>query len=75
VQNGDVIELDVPARTLTLKVDEAELKRRKAAWKPPAPRYERGYGSMFSRHITQADKGCDFDFLEGVAPIPEPEIH
>jgi dihydroxy-acid dehydratase len=75
VQNGDVIALDVPARSLTLRVDEAELARRRAAWKPPAPRYERGYGSMFSRHITQADKGCDFDFLEGVAPIPEPEIH
>jgi dihydroxy-acid dehydratase len=75
VKDGDVIELDVPARTLTLKVDEAELARRKAAWRPPAPRYERGYGSMFSHHITQADKGCDFDFLEGVAPIPEPEIH
>jgi dihydroxy-acid dehydratase len=75
VKNGDIISLDVPARTLTLQVDEAELARRRAAWKPPAPRYQRGYGTMFSRHITQADKGCDFDFLEGTAPIPEPEIH
>jgi len=75
VKDGDVISLDVPARTLTLQVDEAELARRRAAWKPPAPRYERGYGAMFSRHITQADKGCDFDYLEGTAPIPEPEIH
>ena len=75
VQNGDVIALDVPARSLQLNVDEAELSRRRAAWKAPAPRYERGYGWMFSRHITQADKGCDFDFLEGTMPIAEPEIH
>jgi dihydroxyacid dehydratase/phosphogluconate dehydratase len=60
---------------LTLDVDEAELARRRAAWKPPAPHYERGYGAMFSRHITQADRGCDFDFLEGTAAIPDPEIH
>src|SRR5256886_7099540 len=59
VKDGDVIALDVPARTLTLQVDEAELARRRAAWKPPAPRYQRGYGSMFSHHVTQADKGCD----------------
>jgi dihydroxy-acid dehydratase len=75
VKDGDLISLDVAARTLTLEVDEAELGRRRAAWKPPAPRYPRGYGIMFSRHITQADKGCDFDFLEGTEPIPEPEIH
>jgi dihydroxy-acid dehydratase len=37
--------------------------------------YPRGYGQMFAKHVTQADKGCDFDFLEGDAPIPEPEIH
>jgi dihydroxy-acid dehydratase len=75
VHEGDEIEVDVPGRRLALAVDEAELARRRAAWRPPAPRYERGYGAMFSRHITQADKGCDFDFLSGIAPIPEPEIH
>jgi dihydroxy-acid dehydratase len=75
VKDGDVIALDVPARTLTLQVDEAELARRRAAWRAPAPRFERGYGAMFSRHITQADKGCDFDFLEGTSPIADPEIH
>jgi dihydroxyacid dehydratase/phosphogluconate dehydratase len=75
VEDGDIIELDVARRKLDLKVDEAELARRRAAWKQPPSRYARGWGLMFSRHISQADKGCDFDFLEGTAPIPEPEIH
>ncbi len=75
VKTGDIIELDVPARRLTLRVDDAELGRRRAAWKQPPPRFERGYGVMFARHITQADRGCDFDFLEGTAPMAEPEIH
>jgi dihydroxy-acid dehydratase len=75
VQEGDLVTLDVPRRRLDLQVDEAELLRRRAAWRQPVPRYPRGFGLMFSRHITQADKGCDFDFLEGTAPIPEPEIH
>jgi dihydroxy-acid dehydratase len=75
VRDGDVIELDVPGRKLTLKVSEEELARRRAAWKPPTPRYERGYGAMFARHITQANEGCDFDFLERGAPTGEPEIH
>ena len=75
VQDGDVIELDVEARKLELKVSDAELARRKAQWKEPAPRYLRGYGALFSKHITQADQGCDFDFLHGGAPTPDPEIH
>ena len=75
VRDGDVIELDVPGRKLTLKVSDEELARRRAAWKPPAPRYERGYGAMFARHITQANEGCDFDFLERGPPTSEPEIH
>ena len=75
VQDGDVIELDVPARTLNLRVADAELARRRAAWTPPAPRYERGYGALFARHVTQANEGCDFDFLERGAPTPDPEIH
>src|SRR5438067_2289292 len=75
VKDGDLIELDVPGRRLELKVSEAELARRRAAWKQPEPRYERGYGALYQRHITQADAGCDFDFLEGTAPISEPEIH
>jgi dihydroxy-acid dehydratase len=75
VQEGDVIELDIPARRLTRKVGDEELARRRAAWQKPAPHYPRGYGAVFSQHVTQANKGCDFDFLEAGAPIPEPEIH
>jgi dihydroxy-acid dehydratase len=77
VQTGDVITLDVPARTLHLDVPEAELARRRDGLRTPAPRYGRGYGWMFSQHVKQADQGCDFDFLETDfgAPVPEPEIY
>jgi dihydroxy-acid dehydratase len=75
VRDGDLVTLDVPARTLELKVSDAELARRRAAWTKPAPRYARGFGALYQQHITQADQGCDFDFLEGTAPTPEPEIH
>jgi dihydroxy-acid dehydratase len=75
VQTGDEIEIDVDRRSIHLHVSDAELARRKAAWKPPAPKYLRGYGAMFSQHIGQADEGCDFDFLAGAGQIPEPEIH
>ena len=75
VRDGDVIELDVPARKLTLKVSDEELARRKAAWRPPAPRYGRGYGRVFASHVTQANEGCDFDFLERGDATPDPEIH
>ncbi len=75
VHDGDVIELDVAGRRLELKISDAELARRRAEWKMPPPRFERGYGALYQQHITQADQGCDFDFLEGIAPTPEPEIH
>jgi dihydroxy-acid dehydratase len=75
VASGDAIEVDVAARSIHLDVGEEELSRRRAAWKPPPPRYPRGYGAMFSAHIGQADEGCDFDFLAGKGGIPEPEIH
>ena len=52
-----------------------KLRRRRAAWKQPAPRYPRGYGALYSQHIGQADEGCDFDFLAPLGAIPEPEIH
>ena len=75
VQTGDEIELDVPRRALNLLVDDAELQRRRQEWRAPLKHYERGYGALFSRHITQANDGCDFDFLEGTSAIPEPQIH
>jgi dihydroxy-acid dehydratase len=75
VRNGDLIELDVEKRVLNLKIAEAEMQQRKGAWKPAARKYDRGYGAIFAQHVKQADEGCDFDFLEGTAPVPEPEIH
>ncbi|MCG6884843.1 MAG: dihydroxy-acid dehydratase [Silicimonas sp.] len=77
IETGDIIELDVPNRALNVRLTDADLADRRAAWTPPAPRYERGYGWMYTKHIEQADKGCDFDFLrtEFGAPVPEPEIN
>ncbi|NDL57113.1 IlvD/Edd family dehydratase [Phytoactinopolyspora mesophila] len=72
VRTGDWIELDVPARTLTLDVDEAELDRRRAAWSPPRPAAERGYVRMYIDHVQQADRGCDLDFLLGGSGAPVP---
>ncbi len=63
VRDGDEIELDVPNRRLTLCVDEAELAARRAAWTPPAEPASRGYTWLYRRHVLQADRGCDFDFL------------
>jgi len=75
VREGDEIELDVPNRRLELKVGARELSRRRTAWKPPQPPYGRGYGVIFARHATQANEGCDFDFLAAGPPVAEPEIH
>jgi dihydroxy-acid dehydratase len=75
VEDGDVIELDVSARRLTLHVSDEELEKRRADWQPPPAKYGRGYGALYLQHITQANEGCDFDFLESGPPIPEPEIH
>jgi dihydroxy-acid dehydratase len=76
VRNGDPISVDVEARTISLDVPEAEMEKRRAAMKAPEPRFERGYGWMFSRHIKQAHEGCDFDFLQTDfgAPVGEPDI-
>jgi dihydroxy-acid dehydratase len=75
LKEGDVVELDVPERRLNMRVNDDELGRRRVAWRPKEAIYPRGYGKLYMQHITQADQGCDFDFLEGTAPIPEPEIH
>jgi len=65
VENGDLIRLDVPARTIDLLVAEQELERRRQLWQKPAYHTERGYVSMYQRHVQQADKGADLDFLVG----------
>ena len=77
IETGDIVTIDVAARRIDMEVSDDELARRRAAWVPLAPRYERGYGWAFSRHIQQADEGCDFDFLrtEFGAPVPEPAIY
>jgi dihydroxy-acid dehydratase len=75
VKDGDTIELDVPGRRLTLRVSDEDLATRRAAWTPRAFPHPRGFGALYARHVTQADQGCDFDFLTGTAPVPEPEIH
>ena len=77
LRTGDVISVDVDARSIRMEVPDDELARRRAAWTPPEPRFGRGYGWMFSRHIQQANEGCDFDFLrtEHGAPVPEPDIY
>lgn len=64
LKNGDIVRLDLPQRRLDMLVSEEEIAQRRAAWQAPAPRYERGYGYLFSKHVTQADQGCDFDFLQ-----------
>jgi dihydroxy-acid dehydratase len=75
VRTGDLITLDVPARTLTLDVAEDELARRRAGWRPPRPRFERGYGALYLDHVTQANQGCDFDFLARPGANPQPDPH
>ena len=75
VRTGDMITLDVAARSISLDVDEAELAARRAAWVAPPPRFARGWGKLSADQISQANDGCDFKVLEGTAPTPEPEIH
>jgi dihydroxy-acid dehydratase len=65
VKTGDLIELDVKKRSLNLDVPEKELKKRRSNWTAPKPVVDRGYTSIFIKHVEQADKGCDFDFLKG----------
>jgi len=77
VHTGDIIEIDVERRVLNMKVSDPVLEQRRAALPPRPPRYERGYGHMFSSHVTQAPSGCDFDFLQSDfgAAVPEPPIY
>ena len=64
VRDGDVIELDVPARTLNVQLSEQELQGRRADWQPPQPKFARGYAKLYIDHVLQADEGCDFDFCK-----------
>ena len=79
VKDGDMISLDIETRRLDLLISNTEMAARKAAWRAPAPTFTRGYGALYLKHIQQADKGCDFDFLEpgygDGADAGEPEIH
>jgi dihydroxy-acid dehydratase len=68
IETGDRIRIDVPARTLDVLLERSELERRRAAWTPPA-REQRGYRRLYTDHVTQANEGCDLDFLRGHSPI------
>jgi dihydroxy-acid dehydratase len=78
VRDGDLIELDVPARKLNVLISDAEMTKRKQAWQAPLKKFDRGFGKMYSAHVLQADQGCDFDFLETSHQEQsgtDPEIH
>jgi len=74
VRTGDRIELNVVERRLQLLVDDSELALRRAAWTAPVQPYQRGFARLYQQHVTQAHEGCDFDFLQGTQPTPEPAI-
>jgi len=73
VQTGDLITLDVAARSLSLNISERTMARRLEQWQPPGPKFERGYGALYTEHITQANEGCDFGFLARRGRNPEPD--
>ena len=75
VRDGDLVRLDVDGRRLDLLITDDERTKRKAAWVKPEPKFARGYMSLYADRVTQAHQGCDFDFLDGKKPTPEPEIH
>jgi dihydroxy-acid dehydratase len=75
VRTGDRITVDVAARSINVKLSDAEIADRLKAYRPPSRDYPRGYNRLFAQHVRQANEGCDFDFLEGAGGIPEPEIH
>jgi dihydroxy-acid dehydratase len=65
VQDGDLIELDVPGRRLHLHISDEELARRLALWRAPPPALASGYWKLYIDHVLQADQGVDLDFLVG----------
>ena len=74
VRTGDEIELDVAERRIHWHVTAEEMDRRRCLWKPPVEKWERGYQTLFAKHVTQAHEGCDFDFLSGRSPYRDPDI-
>jgi len=75
IRTGDRVRLDVPAGTLDMLVDAEELGLRRASWRAPQTPYLRSYAALYRAHVSQAPQGCDFDFLTGQAPTPEPPIY
>ncbi|ULJ75712.1 L-arabinonate dehydratase [Rhizobium gallicum] len=75
LKTGDLIELDVNAGTINMRIDEAEIDRRRAEWKPAPSVYQRSFAALYQQHVSQADQGCDFDFLSGTAVVPDPAIY
>jgi len=73
IESGDLITLDVPARVLRVDISERTMESRRANWHPPAPRFGRGYGELYTEHVTQANEGCDFGFLARPGAYPEPD--
>jgi dihydroxy-acid dehydratase len=67
VRTGDWVQLDVPARTLRMEVDDQELSRRRQQWQPPGPSPARGYARLYVDHVLQANRGADLDFLVGAS--------
>jgi dihydroxy-acid dehydratase len=75
VKTDDIIELDIEAGTLNMLVSEEELANRRENLKPTHKTFERSYAALYQQHVTQADEGCDFDFLQAGSDVPEPPIH
>jgi dihydroxy-acid dehydratase len=75
LRTGDRVALDVEAGTLDMLVDAAEIERRRAAWTPPPTPYKRSFAALYQQHVTQANEGCDFDFLGRGDPVPDPVIY
>ena len=77
LRSGDIVRMDLDSRRLDMLVDDAELAARRDAWSAPEPRFQRGWGWMFSKHVGQADSGCDFDYLQRDhgAAAGEPDIY
>ncbi len=75
VRSGDMIELDVEARSIRMDLSDEELARRRAEWTPPVQPFGRGWTMLYQQHVTQAHEGCDLDFLQSGPATPEPVIY